>query len=104
MHLSVLPVRDSAGIEVPVLLVLRDLLALGEAFSLLIYLRGTGSREQIPYANNAACSSGRAYPIREGDNLFRIGVNNGTTAEILRQINGFDANYSIDAGSAMCLP
>ncbi|MFK7803727.1 MAG: LysM peptidoglycan-binding domain-containing protein [Anaerolineae bacterium] len=58
----------------------------------------------IPYANNAACSSQRAYPIKEGDTLFRIGVNNGTTAVILQQINGIDANYSIDAGSAICLP
>ena len=63
-----------------------------------------GNVLNIPYANNAACPSGRAYPIREGDTLYRIGVNNGTTAPILQQINGFDANYSIDAGSAMCLP
>ena len=58
----------------------------------------------IPYANNAACSSQRAYPIKEGDTLYRIGINNGTTAIILQQINGIDVNYSIDAGSAICLP
>lgn len=58
----------------------------------------------IPYANNAACSSQRAYPIKEGDTLYRIGVNNGTTAIILQQINGIDVNFSIDAGSAICLP
>lgn len=63
-----------------------------------------GNVLNIPYANNAACVSGRAYPIREGDNLFRIGINNNTTAAILQQINGIDASYSIDAGSALCLP
>lgn len=63
-----------------------------------------GNVLNIPYANGAACPSGRAYPIREGDTLFRIGVNKGTTAPILQQINGLDANYSIDAGSALCLP
>ena len=63
-----------------------------------------GQLLSIPYANNSACPSGRAYPIREGDTLYRIGINNGTTAPILQQINGLDANYSIDAGSALCLP
>ena len=58
----------------------------------------------IPFANNKACASQRAYAIREGDTLYRIGVNKGTTAVILQQINGIDANYLIDAGSALCLP
>jgi len=63
-----------------------------------------GNLLNIPYANNGACASGRAYPIREGDTLFRIGVNHGTTAAILQQVNGVDASYSIDAGGAICLP
>jgi LysM repeat protein len=63
-----------------------------------------GNVLNIPYANDNVCPSGRAYPLREGDTLFRIGVNNGTTPTILQQINGITATNSIDAGSALCLP
>ncbi|MEM8857438.1 MAG: LysM peptidoglycan-binding domain-containing protein [Chloroflexota bacterium] len=63
-----------------------------------------GAILQVPYANGAACSSGRACPIARGDTVFRLALNHGVTVDALRVANGIGADNAISAGGAVCIP
>jgi LysM repeat protein len=47
--------------------------------------------------------AGRRYVVRAGDNLFRIGVRFGTTAEHIRAANGL-SGYNIAPGQVLVIP
>ncbi len=64
----------------------------------------TGAVLQVPYANGAACSSGKACPIARGDTLFSLARLHGTTVQTLQQLNGIGPDFAISAGGAICVP
>jgi LysM repeat protein len=49
-------------------------------------------------------SGGKTYVVRSGDNLFRIGLNNGTTYQVLAQMNSIPAPYIVFPGQVLQLP
>jgi LysM repeat protein len=63
-----------------------------------------GNVLQLPVANAAYCPGYRTYVIKDGDTAFSVGHRFNTTHDVLRQINGLDANYSIRAGNVLCVP
>ncbi|MEM9777711.1 MAG: LysM peptidoglycan-binding domain-containing protein [Chloroflexota bacterium] len=63
-----------------------------------------GAVLNVPYANGAACPSGRACPIARGDTVFRLALNHGVSVEGLRAANGIGADNAISAGGAVCIP
>ena len=63
-----------------------------------------GNVIQVPYANGAACSTGRACPIAAGDTLYSLARLHNTTVLNLQQLNGIGQDFAISAGHAICVP
>ncbi len=63
-----------------------------------------GATINLPVANPAYCPGRRPYVVREGDTAFSIGRRFNTTHEVLQQINGLDANFTIRIGEVICVP
>lgn len=63
-----------------------------------------GNVIQVPYANGAACSTGKACPIAKGNTLFSLARLHGTTVQTLQQLNGIGPDFAITAGEAICVP
>ena len=63
-----------------------------------------GNVIQLPVANSAFCPGYRTYVVREGDTAFSIGRRFNTTHDVLRNINGLDANYTVYIGNVLCVP
>ena len=66
---------------------------------------GGGTSATTSTFTNAQCNTGRTHTVVAGDNVFRIGYNNGgISAEAIRNLNGLNANYLIYPGQVLCLP
>jgi LysM repeat protein len=52
----------------------------------------------------AGAPAGKTYIVQPGDNLFRIGLANGTTYLILAQLNNIPAPYTVYPGQVINLP
>lgn len=63
-----------------------------------------GAVINLPVANPAYCPGSRPYVVRENDTAYSIARRYGTTAEVLRQMNGLDAEYTIYTASVLCVP
>ncbi len=63
-----------------------------------------GNVIQVPFANGAACSTGRACPIAAGDTLYSLARLHNTTVLNLQQLNGIGQDFAISAGHAICVP
>ncbi|MEW5987019.1 MAG: LysM peptidoglycan-binding domain-containing protein [Chloroflexota bacterium] len=63
-----------------------------------------GAVINLPVANSAYCPGSRPYVVRENDTAYSIARRYGTTAEVLRQMNGLDANYTIYTAEVLCVP
>jgi len=57
---------------------------------------GTGGGGETPGA--------KTYVVKPGDNLFRIGLNNGTTYQQLAALNNIPAPYTVYPGQVLKLP
>jgi hypothetical protein len=60
--------------------------------------------ERLPIANPAYCPNRRAYVVRDKDTAYRIAVQFGTTAQVLREINNLNADYRVDVTQVICVP
>lgn len=49
-------------------------------------------------------SGGKTYTVKLGDNLFRIGLNNGTTYQKLAELNAIAPPYTVFVGQVIKLP
>lgn len=58
----------------------------------------------IPAPGTGGGAGGKSYVVRSGDNLFRIGLNNGTTYQVLASLNGIPAPYIVFPGQVLKLP
>lgn len=63
-----------------------------------------GQPIRLPVANPAYCPGSRAYVVRDKDTAFRIAVQFNTTADVLQQMNGLDANYTVYTTQVICVP
>lgn len=53
---------------------------------------------------NVNCASGRSHIVQQGDNLFRIALNNNTDYNTLASLNGLADPTCIKIGQVICLP
>lgn len=58
----------------------------------------------LPVGNPAYCPGRRPYAVGEGDTVFSLAQRFNTAKEILQQINGLDANFSIQVAQILCIP
>lgn len=58
----------------------------------------------IPAAGTGGGEGAKTYVVKPGDNLFRIGLNNGTTYQVLASLNGIPAPYIVFPGQVIKLP
>jgi LysM repeat protein len=63
----------------------------------------TCDRTAGPVSGGGGGGGGRRYVVRAGDNLFRIGIRFGTTAEHIRATNGLPG-YNISPGQVLVIP
>ncbi len=49
-------------------------------------------------------AGGNTYTVKLGDNLFRIALNHGTTYQVLAQLNGIPAPFTVYPGQVLKLP
>ena len=54
---------------------------------------------------NVTCdANSRRHVVKLGENTFRLGIQYNSSADIIRQANGLDANYTIYEGQVLCIP
>ena len=58
----------------------------------------------VPPSGGGGDSGGKTYVVKPGDNLFRIGLNNGTTYQKLAELNAIPAPYTVFPGQVIKLP
>ena len=63
-----------------------------------------GAVIQVPYANGAACTKGKACPIAKGDTVYSLSRLHNTTVQNLQALNGIGPDFAITAGEAICVP
>ena len=81
-----------------------EVTATGEARA---FAQGTGEGAALAFAQSThigSTPSGRVYVVQQGDNLFRIALNHGTTLEILVALNNIEDPTAILVGQEILLP
>ncbi len=58
----------------------------------------------IPAPGTGGGEGAKTYAVKLGDNLFRIGLNHGTTYQVLASLNGIPAPYIVFPGQIIKLP
>lgn len=63
-----------------------------------------GQNIAVPVGNSEVCPGRQPYVVKEGETAFAIGRKFGTNAEEIQAINGLDENYTVYAGTVICVP
>ncbi len=63
-----------------------------------------GQTIAVPVGNAEICPGRQPYVVKEAETAFAIGQKFGVNAEEIQAINGLDENYTVYAGTVICVP